>query len=218
MDIDNNVIIKKVSDIISVLHTNPTAFGKQTGIDPGNLRRKLSKQLNFTSNDIIKMANVLDLKPEWFVDERATAFYEINKDRTLRKARSLANVNSKPFYDLDFSSAMLEEATPSMYIDIPWCEDVDFWVRITNSSMKPKIENGDIIGLAEVHDWNVFIPMGEIYAITTTNGLKSVRIIDACADSDSFELRGAENGLVSQIIKKSAISKLYKVNGIVKIL
>ena len=66
MDIDNNVIIKKVSDIISVLHTNPTAFGKQTGIDPGNLRRKLSKQLNFTSNDIIKMANVLDLKPEWF--------------------------------------------------------------------------------------------------------------------------------------------------------
>lgn len=75
MDIDNSVIIKKVSDIISVLHTNPTAFGKQTGIDPGNLRRKLSKQLNFTSNDIIKMANVLDLKPEWFVDERATDIY-----------------------------------------------------------------------------------------------------------------------------------------------
>lgn len=43
--------------------------------------------------------------------------------------------------------------------------------------MSPTINNGDIIALKEVSDWKVFMPMNEIYAIETTNDLRTIKVI-----------------------------------------
>lgn len=218
MEINNSVITNKVNDIISALKSNPTALAKKAGIDPANFRRKLQGQQNFTKTDVIKLANALDLTTLWFGNEESLSFYEIHKDRILKKARYInGSSSSKPFYDLDFSCIINNDTHPSSYIEVPWCDDIDFWVRANGDSMSPKIENGDVIGLKEIKDWDKFLVMGEIYAIVTVNGFKAIRIIDASTQSNHFSLR-AKSDKTSQDIDKSTITKVYKVCGIIKIM
>lgn len=84
--------------------------------------------------------------------------------------------------------------------------------------MKPLISNGDIIALKQILDWNEFLPMNEVYAIMTTNDLRTVKIIRKGSDNEHFTLHAINEEYEDQEIKKSAITKVFKVLGSLKAL
>ena len=54
--------------------------------------------------------------------------------------------------------------------------------------MAKLIKHGDAIGLKRVHNWINFIPMGEVYAIVTSNNFRMVKIITKGENKDSYTL------------------------------
>lgn len=99
---------------------------------------------------------------------------------------------------------------------VPGYEKADFWCRTSGDSMKPFISNGDIIALKEVKDWQSFLPMNEVYAVMTTNDLRTVKVVRRGADDEHFTLHAYNEEYEDQEINKAAITKVFKVLGALK--
>lgn len=91
-------------------------------------------------------------------------------------------------------------------------------MRASGDSMKPLISNGDIIALKVIPDWSEFLPMNEIYAIMTTNDLRTVKVIRKGPDNEHFTLHAINEEYEDQEIKKETITKVFKVLGSLKAL
>ena len=87
-------------------------------------------------------------------------------------------------FDLVFNDQTIN---PEYYIDFaPYNKDGVMWCNITGHSMEPSISNGDIIAIKEVQDWFDYLSMGEIYAIVTTNNLRTVKIVRKGSTEEKF--------------------------------
>ena len=129
--------------------------------------------------------------------------------------------DGKPFYDVDFALGFNEmyndePNVPSKLISVPGYEKADFWCRTSGDSMKPFISNGDIIALKEIGDWQSFLPMNEVYAIMTTNDLRTVKVVRKGSDDEHLTLHAYNEEYEDQEIMKSAITKVFKVIGALK--
>ena len=129
--------------------------------------------------------------------------------------------DGKPFYDVDFALGFNgmyndEPNVPSKLISVPGYEKADFWCRTSGDSMKPFISNGDIIALKEIEDWQSFLPMNEVYAIMTTNDLRTVKVVRKGSDDEHLTLHAYNEEYEDQEISKSAITKVFKVIGALK--
>lgn len=127
-----------------------------------------------------------------------------------------------PYYNVDFVGGfdlVLNDQTinPEYLIDFPLYNRATCWCNITGHSMEPEIANGDIIALKEVPDPS-FLPFGEVYAIITTNGMRTVKRIGPASSPDHYSLiptnKSPEYGV--QEIPKSMILKVYQVLGCMK--
>lgn len=138
--------------------------------------------------------------------------------------RGILKPNGSPYYNVDFIGGfdlMTNDQTtkPDYYIDFsPYNEEGTIWCNITGHSMEPEINNGDMIALKEVSEWSSFLLYGEIYAIVTNDGMRTVKRVGKGSSNDSFKLIPAnKNGEYDiQEISKSMIMKVFKVMGCVK--
>lgn len=128
-----------------------------------------------------------------------------------------------PYYDVDFIGGfdiVINDQTtrPDYFIDYRPYNKATCWCNITGQSMEPVINSGDMLALQEIIDWE-FLVSGEIYAIVTTNGLRTVkRVIVPRGDNDHFILKPENDApeYVEQEIPKRMISRVYKVLGCMK--
>lgn len=127
-----------------------------------------------------------------------------------------------PYYNVDFLGGFDvilndQTLTPEFLIDFETYNRATCWCNITGHSMEPEITSGDIIALREVEDFS-FLPLGEIYAIVTTNGLRTVKRLGPSADPDKYSLvpanKSPEYGV--QEIPKTMIARVYEVLGCMK--
>lgn len=86
-----------------------------------------------------------------------------------------------PFYDADFIKAenldVIMHNEPKYYISIPTLNRNDtFAMTASGSSMYPSISNGDVIVMQAMPDVESVI-YGEIYAIISKNGMRTIRRI-----------------------------------------
>lgn len=226
-----NGVIERVTELIKELGLTPNAFAKEVGLGSSNLSRKLKGSTPFTAKDFVKICDSIGVNREWLETgegEKRTYSLGFDKDslnRSIDKAftQCAYGEDAKPFYDVDFAlgfSGMYNDSpnTPTKYISVPGYEKTDFWCRTSGDSMKPLISNGDIIALKQVLDWNEFLPMNEVYAIMTTNDLRTVKIIRKGSDDEHFTLHAINEEYEDQEIKKSAITKVFKVLGSLKAL
>lgn len=224
-----NGVIERVAELIKELGLTPNAFAKEVGLGSSNLSRKLKGSTPFTIKDFVKICDSIGVNREWLETgegEKRTYSLGFDKDslnRSIDKAftQCAHGDDAKPFYDLDFTlgfSEMYNDSpyTPTKYISVPGYEKTDFWCRTSGDSMKPLISNGDIIALKQILDWNEFLPMNEVYAIMTTNDLRTVKIIRKGSDDEHFTLHAINEEYEDQEIKKSAITKVFKVLGSLK--
>lgn len=224
-----NGVIERVAELIKELGLTPNAFAKEVGLGSSNLSRKLKGSTPFTVKDFVKICDSIGVNREWLETgegEKRTYSLGFDKDslnRSIDKAftQCAHGDDAKPFYDVDFVlgfSEMYNDSpnVPTKYISVPGYEKTDFWCRTSGDSMKPLISNGDIIALKQILDWNEFLPMNEVYAIMTTNDLRTVKIIRKGSDDEHFTLHAINEEYEDQEIKKSAITKVFKVLGSLK--
>ena len=127
-----------------------------------------------------------------------------------------------PYYNVDFLGGfdvILNDQTlnPEFLIDFETYNRATCWCNITGHSMEPEITSGDIIALKEIHDPS-FLPLGEVYAIVTTNGLRTIKRLGPSPDPDKYSLvpanKSPEYGV--QEIPKAMIARVYEVLGCMK--
>lgn len=127
-----------------------------------------------------------------------------------------------PYYDVDFIGGFdmvmnCQTITPEYLIDFKMYNEATCWCNVTGHSMEPEINHGDIIALKKIDDFS-FIPLGEVYAIVTTNGMRTIKRISRGSDNNHYTLVPTNNSpeYAPQEIAKSMISHVFQVLGCMK--
>lgn len=127
-----------------------------------------------------------------------------------------------PYYNVDFIGGfdlVINDQTinPEYLIDFKPFEKATCWCNITGHSMEPEINHGDIIALKLIED-TFFLPFGEVYAIITTNDMRTVKRIGPADNADEYRLiptnKSPEYGI--QTLPKRMIYKIFQVLGCMK--
>lgn len=223
-----NEIVSRIKMLMEERGSSINSFAKEIGIDQSNLNKKLSGSLKITKNDTYKISESLGVNLSWLLNGDGETYSE-EGEKLLSKTRISSSVKRSsldmgvmvPFYDAEFALGYDEmyndtPNVPTKYISIPGYEKADFWCRASGDSMKPVINNGDIIALKTVNDWQSFLPMNEVYAIMTTNDLRTVKVVRKGSDEAHFTLHAYNEDFEDQEIPKSAITKVFKVLGSLK--
>lgn len=124
----------------------------------------------------------------------------------------------RPYYNVDFRLGFDimtndQTANPDYMIDFPPYNDVDCWVNAHGDSMAPTISSGDIVALKRIDDHSYLIN-GEIYAIVTTNGLRTIKRVRD--NGETFTLIADNQEVGEQIIPKQLVTHVYHVRGTIK--
>lgn len=124
----------------------------------------------------------------------------------------------RPYYNVDFTlgfdiMANDQTANPEYNIDFRPYNDCDCWCNAHGNSMHPTISSGDIIALRRIPDPSILIN-GEIYAIVTANGLRTIKRI---RDNGTTITLIADNPAIpDQTIRKNLVTHVYQVRGTLK--
>ena len=99
-------------------------------------------------------------------------------------------------------------------IDFSPYNKADCWCNARGNSMHPTISNGDKIAIKEVSDPKSCLISGEIYAIVTTNELRTIKRVRD--NGETITLIPDNKEFPEQTISKDIILKVYRVLGSVK--
>ncbi len=127
-----------------------------------------------------------------------------------------------PYYNVDFIGGfdiVLNDQTisPEYLIDFRKYNEATCWCNVTGHSMEPEITHGDIIALKKIEDKS-FLPLGEVYAIVTTNGMRTIKRLGPSSDPKCYTLvptnKSPEYGI--QELPKDMIEHIFQVLGCMK--
>lgn len=122
-----------------------------------------------------------------------------------------------PYYDEDFilgftSLGTPVSETPEFLVNIPKYNGATLWCNATGHSMEPEINNGDIVALQLIDDPS-FLLMGDIYALVTTNGLRTIKRVRKSDAPECYKLVPSNPGYDTQDIPIDKILRVYRVIG-----
>lgn len=198
---------------------NITAMAKATSISRTTLSSIIGEKEVSPGYEVIrKLADISSLNIEWLISGSGEMI------KSLTDAPSINyECKGSPYYDVDFIGGfdiVLNNQTinPEYYIDFePYNKPGVMWCNITGHSMEPAINHGDTIAIKEVHDWQSYISFGEIYAIITTNNMRTVKKIRKGESKEQFKLVPVNTAdYDEQDIEKKMISKVFEVLGCMK--
>ena len=130
--------------------------------------------------------------------------------------------NGVPYYNVDFIGGFdivlnAQTAKPEYLIDFKKYNEATCWCNVTGHSMEPEITHGDIIALKKIEDKS-FLPLGEVYAIVTTNGMRTIKRLGPSSDPKCYTLvptnKSPEYGI--QELPKDMIEHIFQVLGCMK--
>lgn len=127
-----------------------------------------------------------------------------------------------PYYNVDFIGGFDlvlndQTTTPEYLIDFQKYNNADCWCNVTGHSMEPEINHGDIIALKKIEDKS-FLPLGEVYAIVTTNDMRTIKRLGAGKTDDSYTLipSNKSSEYSPQPLPAKMIRTIFQVLGAVK--
>ena len=150
----------------------------------------------------------------------ANYFYQpIEEERAGLSTMKPSYGNGKPYYNVDFEMGydlmVNDQTTNADYmIDFEPYNKCDCWCNARGNSMFPTISNGDVIAIKEIKDPSCLIS-GEIYAIVTTNELRTIKRIKD--NGDTITLIPDNKEYPEQTIDKDMILKVFRVLGSMKV-
>lgn len=131
----------------------------------------------------------------------ALAFPDLNADWLLTGEGSMLKdepqpvisyTSGVPYYDVDFQLGFDElvpeyRQNPDFLIQMPGYDNATLWCNASGNSMKPEINNGDIVALKKIEDFS-FLPFGDVYAIVTTNGMRTIKRLGRSSQEGCYRL------------------------------
>lgn len=225
------IIGERLKGILKFHGITAKKFAEMTGVSEAMIY-KYYKMENIGSDVIKKWAETLYIPIITFLDDKA---YEntihisskINNHNDIEGNISISkNIHTSgvPYYNVDFIGGLdltdnNQNIEPEYLIDFKKYNESTCWCNVSGHSMEPEINHGDIIALKKMNDIS-FIPLGEIYAIVTTSGIRTIKRIGKGSDEDHYSLIPTNKSpeYATQEIPKKIILHLFQVVGCMKAL
>ena len=174
-----------------------------------------------------KVENVLKAFPmlnrSWLITGEGNMITEESASSNMNnEVPKISYTKGTPYYNVDFIGGfdiVLNDQTtiPEYLIDFKKYNDATCWCNVTGHSMEPEITHGDIIALKRIEDFS-FLPYGEVYAIVTRNGMRTIKRLGPSANKDCYSLiptnKSPEYGV--QDLPKDMIYIVFQVLGCMK--
>jgi len=215
--------VKMTERIMELVHDSgqiPKTFALEADIEVSLFLKKLKGQAVWSVADIHKICDAFRVRKGWLVDGEGQKFRLPDSIlETIPARRSYEQNSGKPYYNVDFEmgfDAMENDQTrnPDYMVDFPPYNKCDLWCNARGDSMFPTISSGDFIAIKEVKDAKSCLISGEIYAIVTTNDLRTIKRVKD--NGDTVTLIPDNKAYPEQIIPKEMILKVFRVLGSVK--
>lgn len=170
-----------------------------------------------TSRFLRRFNNAFDniFSLDWLLTGQGEMLVEAQE---IRFSVAQANNTGVPYYNVDFNMGFLlmendQTQNPDFLIDCPPYNKCDFWCNAHGESMSPTISSGDIVALQKIDDFRYLIS-GEIYAIITRNGLRTIKRVNDLGKN--IELVPDNRDFQPQTLPKSEITHVFAVKGAMK--
>lgn len=192
-------------------------LAEKTGITETTISRILNDKVKRPSEDTLRKLNAAFGYIFNMAYFRGEDTYMLLEDMQ-QPVVTMETTKGRPYYNVDFRlgfDIMTNDQTvnPDYMIDFPPYNDVDCWINAHGDSMAPTISSGDIVALKRIDDHSYLIN-GEIYAIVTTNGLRTIKRVRD--NGETFTLIADNQEVGEQIIPKQLVTHVYHVRGTIK--
>lgn len=225
-EVDKDVIseqsrmTERIMELMRETSHIPKTFALDADIEVSLFFKKLKGEKVWSVADVHKICDTFKLRKSWLVDGEGPKFRL--PDEVLETIPARRYYDSRigiPYFNVDFEMGyeMMENdqtVSPDYYINFEPYNKCDCWCNARGDSMSPTISNGDKIAIKEVKDPQAFLVSGEIYAIVTTNELRTIKRVRD--NGDTITLIPDNKDYPEQTISKSLILKVYRVMGSVK--
>jgi SOS-response transcriptional repressor LexA len=223
---DKDVIVEqarmteRIMELIRESTHIPKTFALKADIEVSLFLKKLKGEKAWSVADVHKICDTYRVRKGWLVDGEGKKF-RLSEEvlETIPARRSFDVRAGVPYYNVDFAmgfdpSINDQTITPEYMIDFTPYNKCDAWCNAMGQSMHPTISHGDKIAIKEVRDPASCLISGEIYAIVTTNELRTIKRVRD--NGDTITLIPDNKEYPEQTISKDLILKVYKVMGSVK--
>lgn len=194
---------------------NAAAFARSIGVAPQVLNNWRKRGLG--KNAAISIQKVYpEVNTDWLLTGegemlKSDAEAEFSADTVINYEKGV------PYYDEDFVLGFNELGFPSsenpqFLVQMPKYPNATLWCNATGNSMEPEISSGDVIALQLIEDPS-FLLHGELYAIVTTNGLRTIKRLERGSDASHYTLVPTNPAYQPQEIPKSRILRVFRVLG-----
>ncbi len=180
------------------------------GMSNGALHNAIRNDSNSISSIWIEriLAQYPEINPKWLLGDEENMYAP--QKSTLPEGLQI------PYFNIDFSGGFIEMVNdqtmqPSDFIACQGLTNVDYWCNIVGNSMEPTIANGDRIALRQVDGGLSDVQFGQIYAIVTKEGLRTVKRLEKGTQIDTVLLVADNKDHLNQEIKADSIIHLFKV-------
>jgi len=204
-------------------------FLKKKGISQGKFEKAVGLSNGFVNNiskgiGADKLQKILckypDLNQSWLLTGTGPMLAE--GAAVDNSSARISYTSGVPYYDVDFMGGFdfvenSQAHIPAYNIDFRLYNHATCWCNITGHSMEPEINHGDIIALRRIEDFS-FLPAGEVYAIVTTNDMRTVKRIGVSSNPDCYLLIPTNKSpeYATQEIPKKMIRAVFEVLGCMK--
>lgn len=210
-------MLNRIKQYIDYKNISIHKFEQSVGMSNGAFANALKKGTTIYAD---RIANILktytDLSPKWVLTGEGHMLTEdFEQDKV-----NISATEGVPFYEVDFLGGFAEmyndqHTEPDGYISEDVVKGADCWCKLTGHSMEPTIQDGDLIALKAYKDWSNNMISGQIYAIITTNGLRTVKRIGKAKNESILKLEPDNNEYKPLEIEKNNVTHVFKVVGLV---
>ena len=211
----------RIMELIRESQHTPKTFALEADIEVSLFLKKIKGEAVWSVADVHKICDTYKVRKGWLVDGDGQKFRLPEKALETIPARSNIARAGVPYFNVDFElgyDAMENDQTinPDYMINFTPYNKADCWCNARGNSMYPTISNGDLIAIKEVRDPQSCLISGEVYAIVTTNELRTIKRVKD--NGDTITLIPDNKDYPEQTISKELILKVYHVLGSIKML
>ena len=208
---------ESIMELIRESQYIPKTFALEADIELSLFQKKLKGEAVWSKADVHKICDTYKVRKGWLVDgEGPKRRLPMEILETIPARRSYDVHVGVPYYNVDFKMGyeLMENSqtvNPDYMIDFEPYNNCDCWCNARGDSMSPTISNGDMIAIKEVKDPKSCLINDEIYAIVTTNDLRTIKRVKD--NGDTITLIPDNSKYSEQTIKKDMLLKVYRVMG-----
>lgn len=202
-------MIERIKEFINYKKISVRKFEMALGMSNGTIHNAVAKGSSISSQWISKIAlQFPDINPVWLVTGTGNM---LNPEENL----DLANTKA-PYYDVDFSGGFNEfyndqTQRPTEYVECKSLKGVEYWCNLKGHSMEPTIKDGERIALQELPAKGALPNFGSVYAIVTSDGLRTVKRIEKSPKRGYLLLKADNKDFGEQEVEISTITHIFKV-------